>query len=1261
MSNLFYPKALSSALLVAACLSAAQIQGAQLTISQQPLFLTQTIAPNLILTLDNSNSMKWGFVPDSIGYTANGLRSTRRVKSGSYNPMYYNPGVTYRIPKKVTFNSGQITNTDYPVSTTSTFDFTKVLVNGFNSARGSLNMTNDYRVAWEYDTSRGQDTNYSSGTNYGTPTGTINYLAENPSADFSVSANITTNNGTATLTPAAGLTIIIKRTGNSSCTATLNGTSVSCTGKSSSSTYSVDLTKLGVPAYYYLFDPTLSGCSTTSTDNDNCYKLVIVSSNSGTNGADERQNFAIWYAFYRNRSLATQSAANLAFFTLPDSVRLTWQDLSNCTTLNSSSSCKGISYSGSNLFRTFANQNRANFFNWVADVNFNTGTPLRTALNSAGSFLQNTGVNGPYAYDPGTTQSPEYACRPSYHIMMTDGKWNTDTFNVGNVDNSSVNLPDGTQYSPRAPYKDSASNTLADLAFKYWATDLQPNISNSLKPYIRAGNTNATTQYWDPQNDPATWQHMVTFTMGLGLSKALTNPAWGTNTYDGDYTGLYNGTINWPSAASDSDNNVYDLWHAAINSRGEFFSVDSPQEMVEAFTDIISRIADRTASAASPAVTSPLVSSGNDGDNTNTYTYTPSFSSQDWSGDLIKYQQNLVLGTQSQVWSAKTLLLARDYTQRNIKMRSNSGNTLTPFLWSNLSTTQQASFNRNLAGDTDSNGQARVNYLRGDRSNEGTLFRARTNILGDIIDSSPIVVGPPSHATYIWDALEGQTASASNSYSTFKSNKVTRATYIYVGANDGMLHAFDSNGTEAFAFVPTTALDNMNRIPDLKYTGSQHQYFVDGSPVTEDVYFNNAWHTVLIGSMRAGGRSLFALDITDPSNISLLWEINANTTGYSDLGYTFAQPTITRLHNGKWAVVTSNGYNSTNDRAVLYLIDIQDGSLIKSITVSDGTSTPNGLSSARVVDMDGDGISDYVYAGDIRGNLWRFDLFGGGDSTHPYGTASSASANNFVASFGGTPLFKAVTGSNAFQPITSTPRVVRHPTGTGLIVIFGTGKYIESADAQANTSKAMSIYGIWDRQTAAQSASSTPTVARSNLQSQTITTVSNASIINGTTRNIRTMTNNAVVWTTTTGSTTTVNKYGWYVDLPSTGEMVVTDPYTSGKLLLTATLTPNTDPCADGVTTWLMAMNPLTGGSPLTDALDLNNDGLVNSTDRTSTSGIIAGTQFPGATGGISIGYNPYAANGQGSMVACGTEGCVNAYDGIQAGRQSWRILQKED
>ncbi|AXA68969.1 pilus assembly protein PilY [Pseudomonas oryzihabitans] len=832
---------------------------------------------------------------------------------------------------------------------------------------------------------------------------------------------------------------------------------------------------------------------------------------------------------------------------------------------------------------------------------------------------------------------------------MTDGKWNSDTIGAGNVDGSGQTLPDGTRYSPRAPFTDSASNTLADLAFKYWATDAQPGIPNQLSPYVRDASSNTDTQYWNPKNDPATWQHLVTYTVGFGLSSSLTSPAWGGSTFAGGYSP----TMSWPAASSDSDNNVYDLWHAAINSRGDFFSADDANGLVDSLNQVVNRIA-QTNTASAGQASSPLL----DSTQNSNYSYVPSFSSSNWSGDLAKYLRTSTSTTK--VWSAQSRLDTTygtgSFAARKVYM--SVGGVRQPFIWSNLSDDQKATLNRNANGTRDSYGEARVNYLRGDRSKESQTatpaLRIRNHLLGDIIDSTPALVSAPSSPAARMNAL-----GAAGSYSAFQQKWAKRATRIYVGANDGMLHAFDDNGDEAFAFVPSAVIPNLYKLSDPSYTSSTHQFLVDGAPVVQDVYYDNDWHSVLIGTLRGGGRAVFALDITDPDNPRVLWELSASDPDFSELGLTYSQPVVARLHSGDWAVLLANGYNGANDKAVLYALDVKTGKRLAALTPEpkDGLTTPNGLAAPTVADVDGDLVADYVYAGDLHGNLWRFDLIGSD-------LKANASASAFKVAFGGAPLYRARASrytsgdANQIQAITAAPRLLRHPSGIGHLLLFGTGKYLEAGDATAVTGKAMSLYGIWDRQTAGKAADSTPTLSTANLQVQTLgsdtqlTYTSTAQVSITTTAN--TLSTNAVDWY---GDSNRTGKYGWYLNLPSTGEMIVTKPLYLADTLLAAALVPNDNPCDSGAVTYLYAVDPYTGGG--TDHLQL---GSQLRYARLQMAGLLSGLNaFVYGYGPISVGGTLLPGSNDGSQGGGGGGGVGSVPLAKPSERQTWRTFSNQN
>lgn len=1251
---------------------------AALSVSQKPLILTETVPPNMLLTLDDSGSMRWAFAPDN----KSGTGASRRAKSSAFNPMYYNPEVTYIAPK--VFNAA---GAEQQLSTS----FTGALHNGYDSARGNANLSNDYKVHWTYD----PDTNAPTGYGYSS---TTPRLAENPIADFSGTV-YRSSNGTSYDTSPGGIVFAIRRTSSNNCTATashpgfFSDLAASCS-RTSTNTFTATLYRTGVPAYYYIYDA--SKKPACSTADDDCYTLKFVSNT-------ERENFANWYSFYRNRALATISATALAFYDLSSEVRLSWQGLGNCTSFtstNSNGSC------GNNAFKSYSAEHKGQLYNWMQNIKFDQTTYLPAALRRAGEFYATN--ERAWQKNPGgqgNTTENTYACRPSYHIMMTDGLWNSATSSPNKFrdDNSSFTLSDGQKYTGQHPYKDSHSNTLADLAMHYWATDLQTNLADELKPYIHTKDSDANKQYWDPRNDPATWQHMVNFMMGLGLTEALDIPniPWEGATHAGTgYQALLNGEP-WPKADTEATNsNVYDLWHAALNSRGEFFSVDSPETMVKAFKDILNRIADRTTTAARPAVSASFVTD-NAGGSLQSNVYATQFSSEDWSGELSKTK--LAAGQTTKLWTSTT----KSPNNRKIMMAGSetTGSKLKAFSWSNLGDLKGLlDVNpESLVGAKDNRGADRVDYILGNRSLEGdneTSFRRRnsTTVIGDIINSSPVVVGTPAYLAYLADAIEQPDRGDYKSYTAFRNanrkavtNPETgvvsgRREMIYVGGNDGMLHGFNAaTGVEEFAFIPTEVIKNLYRLTGKNYSGGEHHYFVDGTPVVRDVYLSDAegWRTVLVGTLRAGGKALFALDVTEPDNIKLLWEFDS--TNDEDLGYTFAQPEIVRLHTGEWAVLQGNGYDSSNDRAALLIINIKTGALIKKIAVpevsdSKDVTLPNGLSSVRGADNNGDGLVDYAYAGDLQGNLWRFDLVKNSGSTElptsgdPFvrtnADVASTTAVDFKLAYGEKPLFTARdTKDGSRQAITIQPSLVRHPTSHGYLVLVGTGKYFEHGDANVDTSRAMTLYGVWDRKTKRQKTDSTTLTAqsRSRLVTQEFTAQQNGAIIDeegsNVTRDIRLLSTGIPQWYKAapegqppldTTEDVNVNHWGWALDMAVgnklEGEMIINNMTASGSILFLSSLTPNQDPCQAGADTWLYAVDAFSGGRTRFNVLDLNADRIVDNLDRYNGN-VMSGMRFP-ALGGFTLapGNQVFGSDGAADPATVGD-------DPNSSGRQSWHIV----
>ncbi|WP_196298805.1 pilus assembly protein [Stutzerimonas stutzeri] len=1225
-----HAKTLSSALFGMALLSAADTFAA---VSQSPLSLTVGVPPNMALTLDDSGSMRWAFAPDAI----NDIHATRRAKSSDFNPLYFNPNITYDAP--IVFNTS---GTEQPLSTS----YTAALLNGYKSSYGSINLSNNYKFTWSYDLLSSQATSYGYSN-------TSNRLGENPSADFSASV-VRNTNGTSNVTNSAGIPFAINRTGSTSCsaTATISGVSITATcSQTATNTYTATLAQRGVPAYYYTYDPTLATNCTAA--NDNCYRLNFVNS-------EQQQNFANWYSFYRNRALATISAAALAFYNLSPAVRLTWQGLGNCKSFNGSDTANCYN----NSLKEYSPAHKGQLYAWLQNINFNQSTPLPEAMKRAGEFYT---TSTPWQKNPngtGNTTQNTYACRASYHILMTDGQWNATTTMPSNFRHDAANftLPDGRAYSQRKPYYDSTNNTLADLAMHYWATDLNPNLDNDLPAYMPFKSGDNTTDYWDPRNDPATWQHMTNFVMGLGLTESLNNASipWAGSTFAGQgYSNLLAGTANWPAASSGSANNVYDLWHAAINSRGEFFSVDSPEAMVQAFDDILSRIADRKSTAARPAINSGQVSTDENNNGTvKTVSYQTSYASDDnWSGDVKRFEkawsaQNNAFET-SEIWSAKNQVPG--WQSRNIKMAGDTNSGLVDFNWDNAGAANTAGTLANLLSRDPENsnlpdtlGQRRLEYLRGKRSDEGSPFRQRSGVLGDFYSSSPAVVSGPRYLVNYSNRLEGNTA-----YSTFATSIANRTPRVYVGGNDGMLHGFNAlTGVEEFAFVPSAVFHKLNKLTGNNYS---HEFYVDGSPVVADVYNGTEWRTILVGTLKAGGRSIFALDITTPGSEELLWEFDDSSLPADaavKMGYSFSQPTIARLHTGTWAVVFGNGYesaNNTNGKAALFIVDAMEGTLLKSLEVEGVNGIANGLSTPKLADYNADGVADYAYAGDLQGNVWRFDLLRNGRSdSAPFTTEDDGenAISDFEVAYGGAPLFSAVanTGTNARQPITSAPSLVLHPTGFGYLVVFGTGKFFETGDKEGDKSIAQTVYGIWDKQTLGEEASA-PNISRSSLQMQEIVTQTTVEA-DGTTRQGLVLSANNVRWQ---ASDSAPAQDGWYLNLrQSQGEMVVENMSQLGRTIFFQTLIPNDDPCGDGANNWTYAINPFTGGRTSHNAFDYRPTTDIGTTN-------VSAIRQDGEGGGT------LSQDSDGTYQYCTGQECVNVYpDPASLGRQSWRRVEQE-
>ncbi|MFJ3483593.1 pilus assembly protein [Pseudomonas sp. NPDC090202] len=700
----------------------------------------------------------------------------------------------------------------------------------------------------------------------------------------------------------------------------------------------------------------------------------------------------------------------------------------------------------------------------------------------------------------------------------------------------------------------------------------------------------------------------------------LQDPLWYAAKWGG-FGGAANTSTSTPADGEWDSNNS--------GTPNNYFLVSNASTLKQQLDAAFNQILQKNSSVSAPAVTPAL------GTNNSTATYLNSLNVATWSGDLIKstttYTSTNPNGTTVQNWSASAQMPV--WSSRNIVMANEAGSALVPFTYANLASRTFAGVA--LQGTLTSD---QVDFIKGDTSKAVSNFRRRGTLIGDLVNSSPVVVSNALYEPTIADTLNG----TAGTYATFRTSMSTRRGQIYVGSNDGMLHGFDTaTGVEKFAFIPSAVIANLNVLTNKDYNTNSalHRYFVDNTPVVADVYFGGAWHTILVGSLGGGGREVFALDVTNPDNITLLWEFTSQND--VDLGSTFSIPVVVKLHSGEWGVVFGNGYNGNNGNASLFVLNASTGAVISKLTTS--VQGNNGLSSPVILDANSDGIADYAYAGDLLGNLWRFDLIGSGSLT------ATAVAGNYKVSFSNKPLYTATvsdTANSAVQSITAPPTVIAHPSAAGTLVIFGTGRYFASADK--TSTDLQTLYGIWDKQTAAQTASSTPVLNRSTLQAQTITSQANNVDFSGTSNNIRLVSQNTVDWN---------SKYGWYLDFSVGGSLLgerLVDPLNIvGSVLLASTRTPSNDVCSPGVSGWIYGLNPYTGGRTTFTVFNLRRNGTISSADNYNDN-VVSG--YSSAAGSITASTTNDGSNNSVVIDPSGQLTRAND-DAFLDGRQNWRVI----
>jgi type IV pilus assembly protein PilY1 len=969
------------------------------------------------------------------------------------------------------------------------------------------------------------------------------------------------------------------------------GSSVDMAGGSGSSS---------TPPYTFTRTDIISGTFPKDKDRTDCSGAI---GPTGCSYTEEITNFGNWYTYYRTRMQSMKSAASLSFKSIDNRYRVGFITIAN----------QSSNYLPINSFDAGASNQKNQWYTKLFGIVPSTSTPLRSALSIVGRIFAGK-------KPVGSSDPMEYSCQQNFALLTTDGYWNTDVdSDVKNVDSSGSvgNLDAGPlTTNPRPLYEGPTAtpNTLADVAKYYYDTDLRtPALGNCSSA---GGLDVCENNVFVSGSDNNVQQHMTTFTLGLGVDGTLIYSSDYKNAGSGDYYNLKNGlgspTVNWPVPVANTETAVDDLWHAAVNGRGTYFSAKNPDDVITGLSDALNSITARLGSSAAAATSTlnPVA-----GDN---FAYVASYTTVNWTGNLEARTINTTTGVVSEAatWCVEDVvagtctapgavvfdsvagvyncvtgnvsvevpiackgtmsgnpsaippipprILPSSDTRKiwtkgpnaaslnNFKLGAGGDLSATDFDSTKLSNLSQWPSLTGPGTGTQKDkavGSTIVNYLRGqtgydDRigNDDGTtnnrLFRFREATMGDAVESQPAYVGKPTFSY------------TDSGYSAFKAT--ARAGTVYIGANDGMLHAFNAvTGDELWTFVPSMLIPDMYKLADKNYS-TNHRYYANGSPTISDVYDGSNWRTILVAGLNGGGRGYYALDITNPAAPILLWEFTpANDP---NLGYTFGNPVITKKSDGTWVVLVTSGYNNipdvkyplanaNNGKGFLYVLDAISGPAVAFGKIGTGfgsVSIPSGLAKIATWadDPEKNNTSTYTYGGDLLGNVWRFDI-------------NTGTAFKFAV------LKEGVTA----QPITTRPELGKVLTSDGVvhrIVFVGTGKYLETLDL--TDLQQQTLYAIKDDDATVTFDDPRNGTGANHMVKQTLTSTGGSRIA----------TNNAIDFKT---------DRGWYVDFAPDGERQnVSSQLVLGTLLVPTTVPSNTV-CSPGGRSWLNYFNYKTGGA----------------------------------------------------------------------------------
>jgi type IV pilus assembly protein PilY1 len=869
--------------------------------------------------------------------------------------------------------------------------------------------------------------------------------------------------------------------------------------------------------------------------------------------AEEIQNFANWFTYYRKRQLMMNAAISQAFdgvtslrvgaFLFNGMADVAMYDVDAPSDTNNLRRILGVFY----------------------DIKSEGGTPTRWALNYMGQQFMRTDTGAPVTA----------SCQYNAGFLVTDGFANAGgptTF--GNVDGQAVSesQPFVVRYAPgggpadSSPFADTDENTLADIAMWYY--------SNNLRADLPAGRVPVNMADTSPGADRNPNLHMNTYALGINLRGTI----FGVNA--GLTADPFSAPFTWPAARTDLGQrreSIDELWHATINGRGRMFSASSPEQTRNALLDVIDDVTSRDAAGSAVAVSSAIPVAGNNS------IYLSRFRSGTWSGDVARYPVNVASGAidmsyTASLWSATpgVQLANRDPNSRVII--THDGTNAVPFRWASLGSPLQTALSPSYlnAGNT---GADLVSFLRGDRSKEGTQFRSRgprppyvgavpenIAVLADIVNAEPVLVGGPNQR---W---------SDPGYAAFRIAQASRPEMIYQGANGGMLHAFDAtSGAERWAYVPghlyrtplaaSTALSSWPYVSALaglgQRTGFTHRYYVDGTPMVGDVDLACAgtpcdpaasstnWKTLLVGGLRKGGFGYYALDVTNPvqateaaaaTNLAR-WEFpNASTsaTVRANVGFSYNRPVLAKTAAAGWVALVTSGYANGNGpgesggdgKGYLFVLNAATGALIRAISTGEGASaSPSGLGpiTAWADNASYDPLISNVYGGDLKGNVFRFDL------------SHATDVNQWSV----TRIARLEDAAGREQAITAEPELAL--VGSQKYVYVGTGRYLGRSDIPGLAGAAShavirhSMYGLVDN-------GSNTTIRRSTSGMLGVNTATRSG---------------SGASSAVTIATGTIGSRGWVLDLPVEGERIDGNAQNVlGALTFTSNVPAGGDPCA---------------------------------------------------------------------------------------------------